>query len=345
MQTALASSIHSRPYWTSAQTLSPPQQLQMALNATEEEEEAYAAIETIANDGERTYKSPKNANYSDMRIATTASPHEMTASVFMTPPTSGLKDENASVAKREGAVGEPPKFDLSWAWEDFTSTGVQDKTLRVPNIAGSFWSESQKVEEKGLDIISRLVTMDAYGILQTILYFLQPVDLCHFSAVSRSWHWALKRDIKARVRRKEFLLRVKHARHRKENLMTLSKSKLAKGNEMSRKVLVCTDNLPNHSTRNPDTNYDQKSNYPFGIYGKHRPCTKCQSPARESQTTARCSNCQYSFCIHCFKPRLATSIHDCCIPDVGVVAYQKDHGAQSKYAVGSKHSKKRLKRL
>ena len=280
-------------------------------------------------------------HYSPTGSALFFTPSRMTSSVFMTPPTSGLKPEERTASKIHDGFEGPPKFDLPWSWETPDHADSEGKRWRIPQVAPLFWTESQKVEEKRLDVITRLLSMDSYEILHRILEFLPVWELCQFAAVSRSWDCALKRDKDARTRRKTFPAMMKRTlKFQGENLTPNFTGRVLDSQQESRLALGSIQNQ-SQSTKKPDIGLASKTSpFPFGIYGKHRPCPKCYSSARESPTVTQCVSCNYSFCVHCFKPW--SSEHNC-QSETNEFVDTKLEGYE--YAIGSKESKKRLRRL
>lgn len=75
-----------------------------------------------------------------------------------------------------------------------------------------------------------------------------------------------------------------------------------------------------------------------GITTKQRPCPNCQSPAKElNLRRAECTNCQFDFCQHCFKPWHEGECSGRMSPS--------KRPRQTETVCGTKKSKKRLRRL
>ena len=229
----------------------------------------------------------------------------MTSSVFLTPPSSLDKDSQELTTM--APLSPPPIFSLLTPTKDAITT-------------------------EAVDFISKLYPSFRH-ISDQILSSLDPVDLTNCLAVCKSWRQAVISNKSCVKKIKNYRKLIKkdseNLHHIKSQLQTLPQPRRPFGTTSINVITTTTVSMeslkvtPNTITTNATTSL--------------RYCPQCSSPARKIDVhKAYCKICDYNFCCQCFK----SSHEQNCIRELS-----PKRPADSDSIVGSKKSKKRLRRL
>ena len=229
----------------------------------------------------------------------------MTSSVFLTPPSS--LDKDSQELTTTAPLPPPPVFSLLTPTKDAPTTET-------------------------VDFIS-LLYPSFYHISDQILSSLDPVDLINSLAVCKSWRQAVISNKSSVQKIKNYRKLIKkdseNLYHIKSQLQSLPEPRRPLGTASLNVIATTTVSMESLKvTANTITTNGTTS---------LRPCPKCSSPARKIDVhEAHCNFCDYNFCCQCFK----SSHKQNCTRQLS-----PKRPADSDSIVGSKKSKKRLRRL